>query len=79
MNQKIFVIDNFTEFPLAYCDKIVRPELKLEIEKKFPESEIFQNISSILKSKIQVLECEDHVQKKKDRSPICYHVESDYI
>lgn len=79
MNQKIFVIDNFAEFPLAYCDKIVQPELKLEIEKKYPESKIFQDISFILKSKIQVLECEDHVQKENDRSPICCHVESDYI
>ena len=27
----------------------------------------------------KVLECKDHVQKERDRSPICCHMESDYI
>ena len=82
MNQKIFVIDNFIKDPLAYHDKIAKsfePEIRTDIETKYPESNIFQNISSILRSNIQVLESKDHVQKECDRSPICCHVESDYI
>jgi len=79
MNQKIFVIDNFIESPLAYYDKIIKPELKLKIEEKYPESKIFQNISSILKSNIRVLECKEHIQKENDGSPICCHQGSDYI
>jgi len=79
MKQKIFVIDNFIEFPIAYYDKITKPKSKLEIEEKYPDSKIFQNISSILKSRIQVLECKDHIQKENDRSPICCHQGSDYI
>ena len=82
MNQKIFVIDNFIEGPLAYHDKIAKsfePEIKADIEKKYPESKIFQDISSILRSNIQVLESKDYVQKERDRSPICCHMESDYI
>jgi predicted nucleic acid-binding protein len=82
MNQKIFVIDNFIEGPLAYHDKIAKsfdPEIKADIEKKYPESNVFQDISSILRSNIQVLESKDYVQKERDRSPICCHMESDYI
>ena len=82
MNQKIFVIDNFIEAPLAYHDKIAKSftsKMKSDIEEKYPENKIFQNISSILRSNIQVLECEDFVQKENDISPICCHIESDYI
>ena len=83
MNQKIFVIDNFLETSLGYYNKIVlekAPTSLLEqLQREYPESIIFDKISVILKSNIQVLECEDHVQKERDRSPICCHVESDYI
>ncbi len=79
MKQKIFVIDNFIEFPIAYYDKIIKPEFRLKIEEQYPESKIFQNISSILKSEIQVLECNDHILKENDRYPICCHQGSDYI
>ena len=83
MDQKIFVIDNFLETSLGYHNKIVlekAPTSLLEqLQKEYPESFIFDKISAILKSNIKVLESKDHVQKERDRSPICCHVESDYI
>ncbi len=81
MNQKIFVIDNFLESSLGYYNKIIAPEIELkpEMEKIFPDSIIFQGISSILKSNIQVLECSDQIQKENQISHVCSHVESDYI
>ena len=83
MDQKIFVIDNFLETSLGYQNKIVlekAPTSLLEqLQKEYPESFIFDKISAILKSNIKVLESKDHVQKERDRSPICCHVESDYI
>ena len=83
MNQKIFVIDNFLKTPLGYLNKIIlekAPTSLLEqLQKEYPESIFIDKISNILKSRIQVLECKDHIQKECDRSPICSHVESDYI
>ena len=40
---------------------------------------IDEKLINAVKSRIQVLECKDHIQKECDRSPICSHVESDYI
>ena len=83
MNQKIFVIDNFLQTSLGYHEKIVLDEaptsLLEQLQKEYPESIIFENIAAILKNQIQVLESKDHVEKERDRSPICCHVESDYI
>ena len=83
MNQKIFVIDNFLETSLGYHNKIVLEEsptsLLEQLRKEYPESIIFENIAAILKNNIQVLEYKDHVQKERDRSPVCCHMGSDYI
>ena len=83
MNQKIFVIDNFLETSLGYHNKIVLEKAPIslleQLQREYPESIIFDKISAILKSNIKVLESKDHVEKERDRSPICCHVESDYI
>jgi len=88
MNQKIFVIDNFLEAPLGYYDKIDSGNRSRglesvdnppDLEKTYPEEVVFDKISDALRSNIKVLESKDHVQKERDRSPICCHMGSDYI
>ena len=91
MKQKIFVIDNFIESPLGYYDKINYSSGSLfrgcdgslptqsELEKRYPEKVVFGQIADALRSKITILENTDNQLKDGDKSPICCHLESDYI
>ena len=91
MNQKIFVIDNFLQVPLGYYDKIdlgictrglesVDTPLDLEkLEKTYPEEVVFKQISDALRSRVTILDSSDNQLKDGDNTPICCHLESDYI
>ena len=83
MNPKIFVIDDFLETSLGYYDKInPANHLKIsvsEIEKKYPDDIIFNKISEVLKSTITIVDNSTVNLKEDDKSPLCCHLESDYI
>ena len=90
MNQKIFVIDNFIKTPLGYYDKIDSsghlsrgvtgtPPTQSELEKSYPENVVFDKIADALRSKITVLESTNNQLKEGSNTPICCHLESDYI
>jgi len=90
MNQKIFVIDNFIKSPLGYYDKIDlsgsvsrgsegTPPTQSELEKRYPEEVVFDKISDALRSNIVILQSTDNQLKEGINTPICCHLESDYI
>tara|TARA_B100001250_G_scaffold231586_1_gene198801 strand:+ start:339 stop:899 length:561 start_codon:yes stop_codon:yes gene_type:complete len=85
MNQKIFVIDDLADSSLGYYDKIIPRSDDLtenDFEERYPDGLICRKIASILQydtNKIKLIECSDNVQKDGEKSPICCHLESDYI
>ena len=90
MNQKIFVIDNFIETPLGYYDKINvsgsiskghegNPPTQTELEKRYLEQVVFDKIADALRSKIVILQSTNIHLKEGTNTPICCHLESDYI
>ena len=90
MNQKIFVIDNFIKTPLGYYDKIdllgsvsrgsdVASPTQSELEKRYPEEVVFNQISDALRSRVTILESTNNQLKEGTNTSICCHLESDYI
>ena len=88
MNQKIFVIDNFLKASLGYYDKIdsgpstrglESADISLDLEKRYPEEVVFNQISDTLRSRVTILDSTNNQLKEGTNTPICCHLESDYI
>ena len=88
MNQKIFVIDNFLKASLGYYDKIDSgPRTRglesidnpPDLEKAYPEEVVFNQISDALRSRVTILDSTNNQLKEGTNTPICCHLESDYI